>query len=169
MKKNKIITGIDIGTTKIAVIICEIESNENINIIGFGYSTSNGLRKGIVEDIDKTSKSISKALKQAEDQAEIDVESAYVGITGAHVKGINCTGAITIANNEYRDPAGEKISNTCKECKGMGKKQTRKKGQLSPQQVQSLLEAMNNQEKKVQDKVNAKKVKGVPVRGKKDW
>mgnify|MGYP001436568945 CR=1 FL=1 len=48
-------------------------------------------------------------------------------------------------------------------------KQAPKKGQLSPQQVQSLLEAMNNQEKKVQDKVNAKKVKGVPVRGKKDW
>jgi outer membrane protein assembly factor BamD (BamD/ComL family) len=47
--------------------------------------------------------------------------------------------------------------------------QTPKQGQLSPQQVQSLLEAMNNQEKKVQDKVNAKKVKGVPVRGKKDW
>ena len=49
------------------------------------------------------------------------------------------------------------------------KKQPPKQGQLSPQQVQSLLEAMNNQEKKVQDKVNAKKVKGVPVRGKKDW
>jgi tetratricopeptide (TPR) repeat protein len=47
--------------------------------------------------------------------------------------------------------------------------QTPKQGQLSPQQVQSLLEAMNNQEKKVQDKVNAKKLKGVPVRGKKDW
>lgn len=44
-----------------------------------------------------------------------------------------------------------------------------RKGQLSPQQVQNLLEAMNNQEKKVQDKVNAKKVKGVPVRAKKDW
>ena len=49
------------------------------------------------------------------------------------------------------------------------KNQTPKQGQLSPQQVQSLLEAMNNQEKKVQDKVNAKKVKGVPVNGKKDW
>ncbi len=49
------------------------------------------------------------------------------------------------------------------------KRQAPKKGQLSPEQVQSLLEAMNNQEKKVQDKVNAKKVKGVPVRGKKDW
>ena len=56
-----------------------------------------------------------------------------------------------------------------KEEKPQEKKQTPKKGQLSPQQVQSLLEAMNNQEKKVQDKVNAKKVKGVPVRGKKDW
>jgi Ca-activated chloride channel family protein len=49
------------------------------------------------------------------------------------------------------------------------KKQPPRDGQLSPQQVQSLLEAMNNQEKKVQDKVNAKKVKGAPVRGKKDW
>ena len=49
------------------------------------------------------------------------------------------------------------------------KKQAPNEGQLSPQQVQSLLEAMNNQEKKVQEKVNAKKVKGVPVRGKKDW
>ena len=44
-----------------------------------------------------------------------------------------------------------------------------KRGQLSPQQVESLLEAMNNQEKKVQDKINAKKIKGAPVRGKKDW
>jgi len=49
------------------------------------------------------------------------------------------------------------------------KKQPPRDGKLSPQQVQSLLEAMNNQEKKVQDKVNAKKVKGVPIKGKKDW
>jgi len=49
------------------------------------------------------------------------------------------------------------------------KKQPPRDGKLSPQQVQSLLEAMNNQEKKVQDKVNAKKVKGVPVKSKKDW
>ena len=45
----------------------------------------------------------------------------------------------------------------------------RPKGQMSPEQIKQLLEAMNNQEKQVQDKVNAKKVKGVPVQGKKDW
>ncbi|PWH11017.1 hypothetical protein DEJ39_01625 [Bacteroidetes bacterium SCGC AAA795-G10] len=49
------------------------------------------------------------------------------------------------------------------------KKQTPKQGQLSPQQVQSLLEAMNNQEEKVQDKINAKKLKGAPIKGEKDW
>ena len=110
MKHKKIITGIDIGTTKIAVIIAEISSDSNINIIGFGHSKSKGLRRGIVENIEETSNVIDIALKKAEEQAEIEIESAYVGITGEHVKGINCTGAITISNNEYRDPAGEIIS-----------------------------------------------------------
>mgnify|MGYP001302323701 CR=1 FL=1 len=55
------------------------------------------------------------------------------------------------------------------ENKPENEKQSPKKGQLSPQQVKSLLEAMNNQEKKVQEKINAKKTKGIPVRGKKDW
>lgn len=110
MKQKKIITGIDIGTTKIAVIIAEIDNAGDTNIIGFGYSNSNGLKRGIVEDIDETSNSIETALKQAEEQAEIEIDSAYVGITGEHVKGINCTGAITISNNEYRDPAGERIT-----------------------------------------------------------
>ena len=49
------------------------------------------------------------------------------------------------------------------------KKQMPRQGKLSPQQVQSLLEAMNNQEEKVQDKINAKKLKGVPIKGEKDW
>ena len=110
MKNKRVITGIDIGTTKIAVIIAEIDKDKDVNIIGFGYSESKGLRRGIVENIDQTAYAIEIALRQAEEQADIEVESAYVGITGEHVKGINCTGAITISNNEYRDPAGEQIS-----------------------------------------------------------
>ena len=109
MKNKNIITGIDIGTTKIAIIIAEIDG-ESTNILGFGDSKSNGLRKGIVVDIDKTVKSIEEALSKAEEQAEIEVHSAYVGITGEHVKGINCNGAITISNNEYMNPAGEQVT-----------------------------------------------------------
>ncbi len=47
--------------------------------------------------------------------------------------------------------------------------QKQAKGRLSPEQVKSLLDAMNNQEKKVQDKINAKKIKGVPLKSAKDW
>ena len=109
MKNNRIITGIDIGTTKIAVIIAEVINN-SINIMGFGESISKGLRRGIVIDIDKTSVAIEEALEKAEEQAEIEVESAWIGITGEHVKGINCSGTITISNNEYMNPAGERIT-----------------------------------------------------------
>jgi len=76
-------------------------------------------------------------------------------------------------NKEKGEPKNEGDQNKKEQEKQnklpQNKKQAPNKGQLSPQQMQSLLEAMNNQEKKVQDKVNAKKVKGVPVRGKKDW
>ena len=109
MMKNRLVTGIDIGTTKIAVIIAEVKNN-SINILGFGQSISKGLRRGVVIDIDKTSLAIEEALDKAEQQAEIEVDSAWIGITGEHVKGINCSGTITISNNEYMNPAGEKIT-----------------------------------------------------------
>tara|TARA_B110000263_G_scaffold49379_1_gene41237 strand:+ start:79 stop:1335 length:1257 start_codon:yes stop_codon:yes gene_type:complete len=109
MKNKKIITGIDVGTTKIAVIIAEI-GNESINILGFGESKSDGLRRGIVVDINKTSDAIEEAVTKAEEQAELEIDSAFIGITGEHVKGINCSGTITISNNEYMNPAGEKIT-----------------------------------------------------------
>ena len=76
--KNKIITGIDVGTTKIAVIIAESEG-KSINILGFGESVSEGLRKGVVVDIEKTSNAIEEAINKAEEQAKIEVETAYVG------------------------------------------------------------------------------------------
>ena len=108
-KKNKIITGIDIGTTKIAIIIAE-KTNDSINILGFGESQSKGLRRGVVIDVNETASSIEKALNSAEEQANIEVQSAFIGITGEHVSGVNCTGSITISNNEYMNPAGEKVT-----------------------------------------------------------
>ena len=109
MKNAKLITGIDIGTTKIAIIIAEVDENA-IEILGFGESISDGLRRGVVVDIEKTASAIEEALSKAEKQAKLDVESAYIGITGEHVKGINCSGTITISNNEYMNPAGEKVT-----------------------------------------------------------
>ena len=109
MNNKNIISGIDIGTTKIVVIIAE-KKDGAINIIGFGKSNSDGLERGIVVDISKTIKSITKAVKQAEEQASIEIESIFVGLTGDHITGINCTGNISISTGDYRNPAGERIT-----------------------------------------------------------
>ena len=109
MDENNIISGIDIGTTKIVVIIAEKKEGA-INIIGFGESKSVGLERGIVVDINKTIKSIESAVKQAEKQAKIEIDSAYVGLTGDHITGINCTGNVSISSGDYRNPGGERIT-----------------------------------------------------------
>lgn len=109
MNDNKIISGIDIGTTKIVVIIAEKKEGA-INIIGFGKSNSVGLERGTVVDISKTIKSIESAVKEAEKQANIEIDSAYVGLTGDHITGINCTGNISISSGDYRNPGGERIT-----------------------------------------------------------
>ena len=109
MKDKNIITSIDIGTTKIAVIIAE-KNNNSLNILGFGEEKSIGLDKGVVVNIKNTVKSLKRAIKLAEEQAEHEIDSAYIGLTGENIKGINCSGAITISNSDYLNPAGEIIA-----------------------------------------------------------
>ncbi|MFW5985838.1 MAG: cell division protein FtsA [Halanaerobiales bacterium] len=100
MVKKRIITGLDIGTTKICAIIAEVDDADNKDIIGIGLSPSHGLRKGIVVDIDKTSNAISEAVQKAERMAGIETESAYVGIAGSHIKSVNSHGVVAVTGQE---------------------------------------------------------------------
>ncbi|MFW5735849.1 MAG: cell division protein FtsA [Halanaerobium sp.] len=100
MKRRKIITGLDIGTTKICALIAEVSGDNNIEIIGIGLAPSNGLRKGIVVDIDKTSHAIKSAIQKAERMAGQKVDSAYVGIAGSHIKSINSHGVVAVTGDE---------------------------------------------------------------------
>lgn len=93
---NPIYTVIDIGTTKICAIISEKRGNE-IKILGIGQSPSYGLEKGIVYDIDLTSKSIKEAIEEAQAQAQIFIESVIVGISGTHIKSYFSQGMISIS------------------------------------------------------------------------
>ena len=111
MDDKKIISGIDIGTTKIAVVIAEWNKiNNKISILGVGESPSHGLKKGIVVNMNQTVKSINEALSLAEKQADIEVNSAFVGITGDHIKGINYSGVITISKTNNRQAMGQEIT-----------------------------------------------------------
>ena len=100
MSDNNFIVGLDIGTTKIAVVIAEVSANKNLNIIGVGTHPSDGLRRGVVVNLDKTVRSIQKAAKSAELMAGIEVESVYAGICGDHIRSLNSRGVVAVSRNE---------------------------------------------------------------------
>jgi len=93
--------GLDIGTTKIACIISELDSNGELKIVGVGVSPSDGLRKGVVVNIEKTVRSIQKAVEEAELMAGVDVDSVYVGIAGDHIRAINSKGVVAISREDH--------------------------------------------------------------------
>lgn len=98
--EDNVFVGLDIGTTKIACIISELDSNGELKIVGVGVSPSDGLRKGVVVNIDKTVKSIQKAVEEAELMAGVDVNSVYVGIAGDHIRAINSRGVVAISRDD---------------------------------------------------------------------
>ena len=108
--EKRIITGIDIGTTKIAVVIAEWSNKNEMKIMGVGKHPSNGLKRGVVVNIVETVESITTAVREAENQADYEVTEALVGITGDHVRGINYSGVITVNKNNNRQPVGQEIS-----------------------------------------------------------
>lgn len=92
---NSIVTAIDIGTTKICVLVAK-KVGDDIEILGIGKSPSHGLKKGIVTDIAKTVQSIKAAVKEAELISGCTIDAATVGISGSHVKAFNSNGAVPI-------------------------------------------------------------------------
>ena len=93
---SNIITAIDIGTTKICVLIARKLSNDQVEVLGIGRAPSYGLSKGVVVDIAKTVSSIKQAVQEAQLMAECQIESAYIGISGAHIHSFNSSGAVPI-------------------------------------------------------------------------
>ena len=102
ISRDRVVTAIDIGTTKICVLIARIIHNEQIEIIGIGKTPSKGLKKGIVVNISDTICSIQAALKEAELMAEVQVESAYIGVAGSHITSKNSSGMVPVAKQDVR-------------------------------------------------------------------
>ncbi|MGM0471318.1 MAG: cell division protein FtsA [Bacillota bacterium] len=100
MSQRRIVTGLDIGTTKICAIIAEVSDEEILDIIGIGTSPSVGLKKGVVVDIDDTVNSIRSAIEKAERMAGIEVDSVYAGIAGSHISSMNSQGVVAITGED---------------------------------------------------------------------
>jgi len=97
MPKNGYIVGLDIGTKKVTAIIGEITEERKVEVIGIGTADSKGLRKGVVVNLDVTSSAIKKAQEEAELMAGVEIGSAFVGISGAHIKSFNSRGVIAVS------------------------------------------------------------------------
>ncbi|NUQ81328.1 MAG: cell division protein FtsA [Bacteroidetes bacterium] len=99
--KEKIVVGLDIGTTKICAIVGKLDENGSINILGIGKAPSEGLNRGVVANIDKTVKSIQAAISDAQNASGMEIKSVTVGIAGDHIQSFHSRGVVTIANPDH--------------------------------------------------------------------
>ena len=106
---NNLIIGIDIGTTKVSSLIGKVNKLSQIEIVGRGMASCNGLKKGVIVDIDSTADSIRKAVEEAEADANMKIASAYVNIHGMHVNIINNRGYLNINGREISSVDVENI------------------------------------------------------------
>ncbi|MBT4484998.1 MAG: cell division protein FtsA [Candidatus Latescibacteria bacterium] len=101
MSKKDFRVGLDIGTTKVAAVVAQMDDNEVPTIIGVGTSPCEGLRRGVVVDLEKTVEAINVAVTDAERMADVEIREAYVGIAGDHIKSLNSRGVIAVSRADH--------------------------------------------------------------------
>jgi cell division protein FtsA len=113
IEKN-IITGLDIGTSKIIALIGEVTSDGSIEIIGIGRHPSRGLKRGVVVDIEATVNSIQRAVQEAELMASCEVRTVFAGIGGSHIRSLNSHGIVAIRDKEVSQADVERVIDAAK-------------------------------------------------------
>ena len=109
-----LVVGLDIGTSKVMAVVAEIMPNGELKLAGLGIASSNGLKRGVVVNIDATVQSIQQALKEAELMADCKIARVYTGITGSHIRGINSSGMVAIKDKEVTQTDVARVIETAK-------------------------------------------------------
>jgi len=99
-RERNLIVGLDIGTSKVAAIVGEVNEAGEVEVIGVGSTPSRGLKKGVVINLESTVNSIQRAVEEAELMAGCEITSVYAGIAGSHIKSLNSHGIVAIKNKE---------------------------------------------------------------------
>ncbi len=97
---ERIVVGLDIGTTKVCAVVATADETGRINVLGVGVAENDGLSRGVVVNIDKTVAAVKVAVGEAERMAGVSVRSVVVGIAGDHVQSFQSRGVVTIAHRE---------------------------------------------------------------------
>lgn len=106
---NRMIVGLDIGTSKVVCIVGEMSPEGDVEIVGIGSHPSRGLKKGVVVNIESTVQSIQRAVEEAELMAGCQINAVYAGIAGSHIRSLNSHGIVAIRDREVFQPDIERV------------------------------------------------------------
>lgn len=109
-----LLVGIDIGTSKVVTLVGEMAADGKLNVIGFGSHPSQGLKRGVVVNIESTVQSIQRSVEDAESMAGCEIFSAYTGIAGSHIRSINSHGIVAIRDQEVSASDVERVIDAAK-------------------------------------------------------
>lgn len=109
-----IVVGLDIGSAKVMVVVAEILPAGELKLVGLGVAPSNGIKRGVVVNIDATVQSIQLALREAELVADCKITRVYIGITGSHIRGFNSSGMVAIKDHEVSAADVSRVVETAK-------------------------------------------------------
>jgi len=116
MARDHIVVGLEIGTSKICVVVGEAKQDGTIKILGVGQAPSRGVRKGEIVDFDTAQKCVHEALVDAEEKSDVMIQSVYLGVTGAHISSFNNRGMVSIQNqDEITDADCESVRASARE------------------------------------------------------
>src|SRR6516225_6775842 len=104
-ESSSIIVGLEIGTSKVCAVVGELNAENALNIVGLGQARSRGVRKGEIADAPMAEEDVRHAIVEAEQMADLEIRSVYLGVTGGHLRGFNNRGVhpVVSADREITD------------------------------------------------------------------
>ncbi|MCH9770532.1 MAG: cell division protein FtsA [Gammaproteobacteria bacterium] len=111
---KNLIVALDIGTSKIASLVGEVNEMDEVEVIGFGSHPSRGLKRGVVVNIEATVQSIQRAVEEAELMAGCEIHTAYTGIAGSHIRSLNSHGIVAIRDREVNQYDVDRVIDAAK-------------------------------------------------------
>lgn len=113
---SSIIVGLEIGTSKVCAVVGDLNNEGALNIVGLGQARSRGVRKGEISDAPMTEEDVRHAIVEAEQMADVEIRSVYLGVTGSHVRGFNNRGVHPVASAD-REISEEDVQDVIKNAK----------------------------------------------------
>lgn len=113
-----LIVGLEIGTSKVVAVVGEVNAAGSLNLIGLGQARSRGVRKGEIADVSVTEEDVRNAIVEAEQMADVEIRSVYLGVTGGHIRGFNNRGVHPVPSSD-REITAEDVQDVIKNAKAI--------------------------------------------------